>query len=118
MIVGMGKDFINNLGLSYEKLINIVLFIIVIIIVLVVVIVGILLFLGLVILNIILIYWGDHLKNVIFYMMMLGVIFVLFFDIVGRIVVYLYEINIGLIIGVFGIIIFFILFMKGRKNYV
>ncbi len=32
--------------------------------------------------------------------MMLGAIFVLFSDIVGRIVVYPYEINIGLTIGV------------------
>ena len=41
----------------------------------------------------------------------------LFSDIVGRIVVYPYEINIGLTIGVFGTIIFLILLMKGRKNY-
>lgn len=48
--------------------------------------------------------------------MMLGAIFVLFSDIVGRIVVYPYEINIGLTIGVFGTIIFLILLMKGRKK--
>ena len=43
--------------------------------------------------------------------------FVLIADIIGRIIVYPYEINIGLTIGVFGTIIFLILLMKGRKNY-
>ena len=61
-IVGMGKDFTNNLGLSYEKLINIALFITATITALVVVTVGTLPFLGLVIPNIISIYRGDHLK--------------------------------------------------------
>ncbi|RIL44146.1 ABC transporter permease, partial [Mammaliicoccus fleurettii] len=48
---------------------------------------------------------------------MLGAIFVMFSDIIGRIVVYPYEINIGLTIGVFVTVIFIILLMKGRHNY-
>ncbi len=59
----MGKDFTNNLGLSYEKLINVALFITATITALVVVTVGTLPFLGLVIPNIISIYRGDHLKK-------------------------------------------------------
>ena len=114
-IVGMGKDFTNNLGLSYEKLINVALFITATITALVVVTVGTLPFLGLVIPNIISIYRGDHLKNAIPHTMMLGAIFVLFSDIVGRVIVYPYEINIGLTIGVFGTIIFLILLMKVGK---
>ena len=47
---------------------------------------------------------------------MLGSIFVLFVDIIGRLIVYP-EINIGLTIGVFGTVIFLILLMKGRKHY-
>ena len=43
---------------------------------------------------------------------MLGSIFVLFADIIGRLIVYPYEINIGLTIGVFGTVIFLILLMK------
>ncbi|EHJ08014.1 ABC transporter permease [Staphylococcus simiae] len=116
-IVGMGKDFTKNLGLSYEKLINIALFITATITALVVVTVGTLPFLGLVVPNIISMYRGDHLKHALPHTMMLGAIFVLFADIIGRIIVYPYEINIGLTIGVFGTIIFLILLMKGRKNY-
>lgn len=49
--------------------------------------------------------------------MMLGACFVLFSDIIGRLIVYPFEINIGLTIGVFGTVIFLVLLMKGRKNY-
>jgi len=49
--------------------------------------------------------------------MLLGACFVLISDIIGRLIVFPYEINIGLTIGVFGTIIFLILLMKGRKNY-
>ena len=111
-IAGMGKDFSHNLGVSYEKIIKIALFI-----ALVVVTVGTLPFLGLIVPNIISIYRGDHLKNALPHTLMLGAIFVLIADIIGRIIVYPYEINIGLTIGVFGTIIFLILLMKGRKNY-
>ena len=47
--------------------------------------------------------------------MMLGACFVLFSDIIGRLIVYPFEINIGLTIGVFGTVIFLVLLMKGRK---
>ena len=56
-------------------------------------------------------YRGDHLKNALPHTLMLGSIFVLF-DIIGRLIVYPYEINIGLTIGVFGTVIFLILLMK------
>ena len=116
-IAGMGKDFSNNLGVNYERIINIGLFITATITALVVVTVGTLPFLGLIVPNIVSIFRGDHLKNALPHTAMLGAIFVMFSDIVGRLIVYPYEINIGLTIGVFGTIIFLILLMKGRHNY-
>lgn len=116
-IAGMGKDFSNNLGVNYEKIINVGLFITAAITALVVVTVGTLPFLGLIVPNIVSIFRGDHLKNALPHTAMLGAIFVMFSDIIGRIVVYPYEINIGLTIGVFGTVIFIILLMKGRHNY-
>ncbi|MGZ9808090.1 ABC transporter permease [Staphylococcus haemolyticus] len=116
-IAGMGKDFSHNLGVSYEKIINIALFITAALTALVVVTVGTLPFLGLIVPNIISMYRGDHLKNALPHTLMLGSIFVLFADIIGRLIVYPYEINIGLTIGVFGTVIFLILLMKGRKHY-
>jgi len=116
-IAGMGKDFSHNLGVNYEQIVRIALFITASITALVVVTVGTLPFLGLIVPNIISIYRGDHLKNALPHTMMLGACFVLFSDIIGRLIVYPFEINIGLTIGVFGTVIFLVLLMKGRKNY-
>ena len=116
-IAGMGKDFSNNLGVNYDRIINLGLFISATITALVVVTVGTLPFLGLIVPNIISIFRGDHLKNALPHTAMLGAIFVMFSDIIGRLIVYPYEINIGLTIGVFGTVIFLILLMKGRKHY-
>ncbi|MCI2813996.1 MULTISPECIES: ABC transporter permease [Staphylococcus] len=116
-IAGMGKDFSHNLGVNYEQIVRIALFITASITALVVVTVGTLPFLGLIVPNIISIYRGDHLKNALPHTMMLGACFVLFSDIIGRLIVYQFEINIGLTIGVFGTVIFLVLLMKGRKNY-
>ncbi|AVQ35051.1 ABC transporter permease [Staphylococcus kloosii] len=116
-IAGMGKDFSSNLGVNYEKIVNIGLFISAIITAIVVVTVGTLPFLGLIVPNIVSIFKGDNLKNALPHTALLGAIFVMFSDIIGRVIVYPYEINIGLTIGVFGTIIFIILLMKGRHNY-
>ncbi len=116
-IAGMDKDFSHNLGVNYEQIVRIALFITASITALVVVTVGTLPFLGLIVPNIISIYRGDHLKNALPHTMMLGACFVLFSDIIGRLIVYPFEINIGLTIGVFGTVIFLVLLMKGRKNY-
>ena len=116
-IAGMGKDFSNNLGVNYERIIHIGLFITATITALVVVTVGTLPFLGLIVPNIVAIFRGDHLKHALPQTEMLGAIFVLFSDIVGRLVVYPYEINIGLTIGVFGTVIFLIMLLKGRRHY-
>lgn len=116
-IAGMGKDFSHNLGVSYEKIINIALFITAALTALVVVTVGTLPFLGLIVPNIISIFRGNHLKHALPHTLMLGSIFVLIADIIGRLIVCPYEINIGLTIGVFGTVIFLILLMKGRKEY-
>lgn len=116
-IAGMGRDFSKNLGLNYDLIINIGLFFTATITALVVVTVGTLPFLGLIVPNIVSIFKGDHLKNALPHTAMLGAIFVMFSDIVGRVVVYPYEINIGLTIGMFGTIIFIIMLMKGRRQY-
>ncbi|UXR69451.1 ABC transporter permease [Staphylococcus sp. IVB6246] len=117
-IAGMGRDFSKNLGLNYDLIMNIGLFITSTITALVVVTVGTLPFLGLIVPNIVSIFRGDHLKNALPHTAMLGAIFVLISDILGRVIVYPYEINIGLTIGVFGTFIFIIMLIRGRRHYV
>lgn len=116
-IAGMGRDFSKNLGVNYDVIMNIGLFITATITALVVVTVGTLPFLGLIVPNIVSIFKGDHLKNALPHTAMLGAMFVMFSDIVGRVVVYPYEINIGLTIGIFGTVIFILMLMKGRRHY-
>lgn len=116
-IAGMGRDFSKNLGVNYDVIMNIGLFITATITALVVVTVGTLPFLGLIVPNVVSMFKGDHLKNALPHTAMLGAMFVMFSDIVGRVVVYPYEINIGLTIGIFGTVIFILMLMKGRRHY-
>ncbi len=116
-IAGMGRDFSKNLGLNYEWIMNIGLFITATMTALVVVTVGTLPFLGLIVPNIVSIFKGDHLKNALPQTALLGAIFVMISDIFGRLIVYPYEINIGLTIGIFGTFVFIVMLMKGRRHY-
>lgn len=116
-IAGMGKDFSQNLGINYDQVMMIGLTITATMTALVVVTVGTLPFLGLIVPNIVSIYRGDHLKHALPHTALLGAVFVLMSDIIGRLVVYPYEINIGLTIGVFGTLIFLVLLFKGSRNY-
>ncbi len=116
-IAGMGRDFSKNLGLNYQRVMNIGLLITAVITALVVVTVGMLPFLGLIIPNIISLFRGDHLKNTIFLTAVLGAVFVMICDILGRIIIFPYEISIGLMIGVIGSFIFLIMvFRRVRSN--
>lgn len=116
-IAGMGRDFSKNLGLNYEWIMNIGLFITATMTALVVVTVGTLPFLGLIVPNIVSIFKGDHLKNALPQTALLGAIFVMISDIFGRLIVYPYEINIGLTIGIFGTFVFIVMLIKGRRHY-
>lgn len=116
-IAGMGKDFSQNLGVNYDRIMMFGLTITATMTALVVVTVGTLPFLGLIVPNIVSIYRGDHLKNALPHTAVLGAIFVLASDILGRVIVYPYEINIGLTIGVFGTLIFLVMLFKGSRNY-
>ncbi|MBY8910291.1 ABC transporter permease [Salinicoccus roseus] len=115
-IAGMGQDFSKNLGLNYRRVINIGLLITAVITALVVVTVGMLPFLGLIIPNIISIFRGDHLKNTILQTAVLGAVFVMICDILGRVIIFPYEISIGLMIGVIGSFIFLIMIFRRVKS--
>jgi iron complex transport system permease protein len=72
-------------------------------------------FLGLIIPNIVSIYRGDHLRKRLPHTALLGAVFVLACDILGRIIIFPYEISIGLMVGVIGSAIFlFMLIRRGR----
>jgi iron complex transport system permease protein len=115
-IAGMGEEFAINLGLKYKQVVNIGLIIVALITSVVVLTVGMIPFLGLIIPNIVSIYQGDHLKNSLSHTALLGAVFVLICDILGRIIIYPYEIAIGVTVGVIGSGIFLYLILR-RKAY-
>ena len=59
--------------------------------------------------------YGDNLKRMLPLSALYGAIFLLAADIVGRLVIFPYELPIGLTIGVIGELFFFIILLK-RKN--
>ncbi|KIN32818.1 hypothetical protein B4073_0384 [Bacillus subtilis] len=115
-LAGMGESFSVNLGLKYKRVVNIGLIIVSLITSLVILTVGMLPFLGLIIPNIVSIYRGDNLKSSLPHTALLGAVFVLFCDILGRIIIFPYEISIGLMVGIIGNGIFLFMLLR-RKAY-
>lgn len=115
-IAGMGEDFSKNLGLNYRQVVNLGLMITALVTASVVLSVGVIPFLGLIIPNIVTIYQGDHLKKSLIHTALLGAVFVLMCDVIGRIIIYPYEIPISLTVGVIGSGIFIYLLLR-RKKY-
>ena len=115
-VAGMGEDFSKNLGMKYRSVVNIGLTLVALITATVVLTVGIIPFLGLIIPNIVSIFKGDHLQKTLPHTAMLGAIFLLVCDILGRVLIYPYEISISLMVGVIGSFIFLFLLFR-RKSY-
>ncbi|WLR58873.1 ABC transporter permease [Guptibacillus hwajinpoensis] len=116
-IAGMGEDFSVNLGLKYKQIVNIGLVIVALVTTVVMLTVGAIPFLGLIIPNIVSIMMGDNLKANLFPTAMMGAVFVLICDILGRVIIYPYEISIGLMVGVIGSVLFIYLLLR-RRAYV
>lgn len=113
-VAGMGEDFAKNLGLSYKRVLNLGLVLVALISTTVVLTVGMIPFLGLIIPNIVSIFKGDHLEKTLPHTALLGVIFLLLCDILGRVLIFPYEIPISMTVGVIGSAIFLILLFRGR----
>ena len=115
-IVGMGKDFATNLGLNYNQVLYIGLLIVSTVSSIIIVSVGVIPFLGLIIPNLVALYLGDNLKKILSHTALLGAVFVLFCDILGRCLIYPYEISINAVVGVMGSGIFLYFLLK-RYRY-
>ncbi len=113
-VAGMGEDFAKNLGLGYKSIVNIGLILVALITTTVVLTVGMIPFLGLIIPNIVSIFKGDHLQKTLPHTALLGAAFLLICDILGRVIIFPYEISISLMVGVIGSAIFLFLLFRGK----
>ncbi len=115
-VAGMGEDFATNLGLDYKKIVNIGLIIVSIVTVCVVITAGEIPYIGLIVPNIVSLYKGDNVHENIWDTALFGAVFVLVCDILARVLIYPYELSVGLTVGVIGSAIFLYLILR-RKSY-
>lgn len=113
-VAGMGKDFATNLGLNYDRVVNIGVSIVALATVIVVVTVGSIPFIGLIVPNLVAMYKGDNVNKSIFDIALVGSVFILICDIIGRVVIYPYEFPIGVTVGVIGSILFLFIVLRRR----
>ncbi|WP_058484921.1 ABC transporter permease [Defluviitalea phaphyphila] len=114
-IAGMGEEFSTNLGLKYNNIVNLGVTIVALISSIIVITVGQIPFLGLIVPNIVSIYKGDNLNKNILSTSLFGAIFLLICDIISRVIIYPYEVSIGLTVGVIGSFIFIYLLIRRNK---
>lgn len=113
-VIGMGEDFSKNLGLNYKAVMNIGLFCVSLTVSSVVITAGVIPFLGLIVPNVVSLIFGDNLKRTLPYVALTGAIFLLISDIIGRIVIYPYEVPIGVTVSIIGAVIFLIMILRRR----
>lgn len=113
-ITGMGEDFSTNLGLKYNQIVNLGLVIVSLVTAMVAIIVGAVPFLDLIVPNIVSLYKGDNLRKTIWDTAIFGAVFLLVCDIFSRLIIFPYEMPIGLTVGVIGSATFLILLFRRR----
>lgn len=111
-IVGMGESFSKNLGVHYNLVLFTGLSIAALITASIVVTAGSIPYLGLIVPNIVSLFKGDKLRGSLLDTALFGAIFVLICDILGRLVIFPYEIPINLVVGILGNILFIFLLFK------
>ena len=115
-VVGMGKDFAENLGVHYNLILFIGLTIAAMITASIVVIVGSISYIGLIVPNIVAMFKGDRIRGTLMDTALFGAIFVLVCDMIGRSVIRAYELPIELIVGIIGSIVFIAMLLYRLKH--
>lgn len=114
--VGMGKDFATNIGLNYKQILFLGIILVSVMSATVVMIVGQLPFLGLIVPNLVAQFYGDNLRRNIPLTAIVGAILILVCDVVGRVIIFPYEIPISMIISILGGMVFIFFIVKGKQN--
>lgn len=116
-IVGMGKDFSSNLGVNYKLILFLGLSIASMLTASIVVIIGSIPYIGLIVPNIVAMFKGDNIKGSLVDTALFGALFVLICDIIGRIIIFPYELPIQMVIGVIGSIVFIAILFKRLSRH-
>lgn len=112
----IGESFAKNIGLDFQKIILLGVVIVAVLSSSVVMIVGVIPFLGLVVPNVVSLFIGDNMKRNLPWTAYWGVILVLVCDILGRLIIFPYEVPIAMIISILGGATFIYLVLRDRAS--
>ncbi|MDD1784314.1 iron chelate uptake ABC transporter family permease subunit [Enterovibrio sp. ZSDZ35] len=114
--VGMGKDFAIGLGLNSQQVLIIGVMLVSVLSASVVMIVGSLPFLGLLVPNVVSLFYGDNLRRNIPRVAALGALLVLSCDIASRLIIFPYEVPASMLVSILGGIAFIYFILKGPSH--
>lgn len=117
-ITGMGESFAKNFGINYKAIMLLGLILVSFMTAAIVVTIGEIGFIGLVIPNIVSYLYGGNMKHNIFETVIFGSIFLLAADILGRVLIFPYEIPVSFIVGVLGAVMFLYILLKKEGRHV
>lgn len=116
-VIGMGKDFATNVGVSYASLLAVGVLLVSMVIASVVIIAGALPFIGLIVPNLIRLITGDSLRRAIPLVALAGSALMLAADLLGRLLIHPYEIPSANILAIVGSAVFLVIVLQGRKQW-
>ena len=114
-VLGMGEDMASSLGLSYAATAAIGLVLVSVTVSATVIAVGVIPFVGLVVPQWVALRRGDHLKNTLPLVALGGASLLLVCDIAGRLLIYPFEVPIGLTAGAIGGVLFLLLIVRRMR---
>lgn len=114
-VLGLGRDIATDLGVSFEKIRLISIALIALASSAVLLTVGNIPFVGIVIPNLAAFLQGDHFQKNMGAVLLLGPIFLLFCDILARLIIAPYEIPVSIIVGVIGAGMFIFILLRGER---
>ncbi|NUY56018.1 iron ABC transporter [Salinivibrio sp. MA351] len=112
----IGESFAKNIGLDYQKVVLFGVMVVALLSSAVVMIVGVIPFLGLIVPNVVSLFMGDNIKRNLPWTAFWGVVLVLSCDILGRVIIFPYEVPIAMIISILGGVVFIYLVMRDKAN--
>ena len=114
-LVGLGESYAVNAGLNYRRMEALGLSIVAAVAAIVVTVVGSIPFLGLVVPNLVSLWMGDNARKSLPWVALIGAIFTLACDIIGRIIRYPFEMPVGTVVGVIGGAIFLTMLLRRNR---
>ncbi|EEH70204.1 iron chelate uptake ABC transporter, FeCT family, permease protein [Acinetobacter sp. ATCC 27244] len=114
-VIGMGEEMASSLGLSYAVMAATGLILVAITVSTTVITVGAIPFVGLVVPNLVALKYGENLAKTLPIVALGGASLLLLCDIIGRSIIYPFEVPIGLTAGGVGGVIFLILILRGLR---